>query len=312
MKIKTMTQIPRIVHQVWFDFGSCPTVPEKYNEANASIKKHCSEKDGWKHMLWNESMAEQLLKQHYEWFLPVYEGYEFNISRVDAIRYFILHHYGGVYLDQDIELYRPINHLMDKHSVVLISDTTDYDFDVEKIHDTQFSLYENENHVVNNYFMASKPGHPFFERVMKELVSRSKMSISKRSFVGYVLLTTGPWILSSCVKQQFAEKVSPLFILPKRAFCSEHIDPKDLDRVVQIAKDTNTNIHFGHHGFHALWAKKTPKARQQRATKKQTLKDETQTTKPKDNTGEVTLCAVGISIVVLLVVSLMVAMCVKK
>ena len=35
-------------------------------------------------------------------FLPTYDGYTHYIQRVDAIRYFVLHKYGGIYFDFDI------------------------------------------------------------------------------------------------------------------------------------------------------------------------------------------------------------------
>lgn len=37
----------------------------------------------------------------YPWFLDTFDGYPFPIQRADAIRYFVLAHYGGVYLDLD-------------------------------------------------------------------------------------------------------------------------------------------------------------------------------------------------------------------
>ena len=42
------------------------------------------------------------MNKEYSSFLPVYESYPYNIQRVDAARYFILYHFGGVYLDLDI------------------------------------------------------------------------------------------------------------------------------------------------------------------------------------------------------------------
>ena len=41
-------------------------------------------------------------QNEYPWFLSTYISYPYDIQRVDAIRYFILHKYGGVYVDLDI------------------------------------------------------------------------------------------------------------------------------------------------------------------------------------------------------------------
>ena len=43
-----------------------------------------------------------VLQEHYPWFLPTYLSYTYNIQRVDVLRYFILHHHGGIYIDLDM------------------------------------------------------------------------------------------------------------------------------------------------------------------------------------------------------------------
>lgn len=42
-------------------------------------------------------------QKHYPWFLPTYVAYPYSIQRVDVLRYFLLHHYGGIYIDLDSE-----------------------------------------------------------------------------------------------------------------------------------------------------------------------------------------------------------------
>jgi mannosyltransferase OCH1-like enzyme len=37
----------------------------------------------------------------YPWFLETFDGYPYPIQRADAIRYFVLHHFGGIYIDLD-------------------------------------------------------------------------------------------------------------------------------------------------------------------------------------------------------------------
>nr|KAG5701406.1 hypothetical protein BaRGS_032738 [Batillaria attramentaria] len=44
----------------------------------------------------------ELIANNYSWFLADYDSYRYNIQRVDSARYFILHHFGGVYMDLDI------------------------------------------------------------------------------------------------------------------------------------------------------------------------------------------------------------------
>ena len=64
-----------------------------------------------------------------------------QIKRTDALRVFILMHYGGLYLDLDIECYSPAEATFLDHDVVL-----------------QGAGFEG----IGNGMMASRPGHPLF------------------------------------------------------------------------------------------------------------------------------------------------------
>ena len=43
-------------------------------------------------------MVEQLISDHYPWFLHTFRTYDKEVKQADASRIFILHHYGGMYL----------------------------------------------------------------------------------------------------------------------------------------------------------------------------------------------------------------------
>lgn len=51
--------------------------------------------------LWTDESAREFLAAEYPWFLDIWDNYPFVIQRADSIRYFVLHHYGGIYLDMD-------------------------------------------------------------------------------------------------------------------------------------------------------------------------------------------------------------------
>ncbi len=46
-------------------------------------------------------MSRELIATEYPWFLNTFDNYSEPIQRADAIRYFVLAHFGGVYLDLD-------------------------------------------------------------------------------------------------------------------------------------------------------------------------------------------------------------------
>lgn len=57
---------------------------------------------GWKSILWTDESIRSFLSSKYNWFLPTYDSYPYWIQRADSARYFILYHYGGVYIDLDV------------------------------------------------------------------------------------------------------------------------------------------------------------------------------------------------------------------
>jgi hypothetical protein len=72
--------------------GSC-----LYGSLTSSATPPCST-----HHLWTDATARLFIQTHYPSFLATYDSYEYNIQRADAIRYFVLHRYGGIYMDLDV------------------------------------------------------------------------------------------------------------------------------------------------------------------------------------------------------------------
>lgn len=51
--------------------------------------------------VWNMKTSRAFIEDEFPGFLETYDGYKFPIQRVDVLRYFLLRHYGGIYLDMD-------------------------------------------------------------------------------------------------------------------------------------------------------------------------------------------------------------------
>ncbi|KAH9938218.1 nucleotide-diphospho-sugar transferase [Fomitopsis serialis] len=98
-------RIPRILHQTW----KTETLPEKWADVSQGCRDLMPDYD---YMLWTDASSREFISENYPWFLETFDGYKYPIQRADAIRYFILHHYGGVYLDLDIGCLRPLDPLL--------------------------------------------------------------------------------------------------------------------------------------------------------------------------------------------------------
>jgi mannosyltransferase OCH1-like enzyme len=106
--------IPPIIHFIWLpnlyhnhlDISKIPIVG---SDAAELCRKHNPD---YQINIWNASAARALLEEHYGWFLPRYDAYQYPIQRVDAFKYFVLWHHGGVYMDLDISCRRALDPLL--------------------------------------------------------------------------------------------------------------------------------------------------------------------------------------------------------
>jgi mannosyltransferase OCH1-like enzyme len=172
-------KIPKILHQTWKN----EDLPAAFAGYAASWKEHHPD---WQYMFWTDEMNRAFIKQHYGWFLDTYDGYEFNIQRADAIRYFLLTHFGGVYVDLDNECFKSIEGLVraEECFFALEPDTHARSHQVERI--------------ISNALMGAIPNHPFFAAIMKDLLFY-KSTRNKRNET--ILYTTGPMMIERVLKQ---------------------------------------------------------------------------------------------------------------
>lgn len=183
-------KIPRIIHQTW-KTKETPTHFRGFAESWRNL--HPS----WDFVFWDDDDNEKFIAEHFPWFIRFYRRYEFDIQRVDAVRYFILLKYGGVYIDLDFECLKPIDALLADEQCVLCLEPREH------------CRYHNLPYIISNAFMATTPRHPFFNNIIKELVFYRSNSSSINDFV---LQTTGPFVLNR-VYERFSDQAA-LKILP--------------------------------------------------------------------------------------------------
>ena len=113
-----ISKIPKIFHQIWFDFGkgNGKTIPQVYKNFTETLLELHS---GWKLMLWDEERVEELLGKFYPELLPIWLSYDVSIKRHDSARIFILHHLGGVYLDHDFMPIKNIEPLIENYQFII-------------------------------------------------------------------------------------------------------------------------------------------------------------------------------------------------
>ncbi|KAL4076086.1 glycosyltransferase family 32 protein [Scleroderma citrinum] len=157
-------RIPRILHQTW----KSETLPPRWKGVSQACRDMMPD---YEYMLWTDASSREFIADHYPWFLDTFDNYKFTIQRADAIRYFVLHHYGGIYLDLDIGCLRPLDPLL--VYPVILPKTIPVG--------------------ISNDLMFAQQGHPFLAQTIHNLVTFDHDWVLNYPTV---MFSTGPMFLS--------------------------------------------------------------------------------------------------------------------
>lgn len=172
--------IPRRIHQIW-GFWDDAHVPPEWTELARTWKRH---HPAWNYRLWTAAECRAVVQTHYPGFLEVYDAYSYPVQRADAARYCLLHRFGGVYADMDIECLRSVEALIAGHRAVVVEEPSAHGV--------------GNGTVVSNAFMAAEPGHALTGDVLQALLDEWRVAVTHRE----VLDTTGPGMLGRVFAQR--------------------------------------------------------------------------------------------------------------
>lgn len=171
------TKFPRLIHQIYLGFSG--PISEKWQDNhNTWIDMHPT----YEHILWNMDDCQKLLeKPENKFFQQIFNDYKYDIQRADAIRYFILREYGGVYCDLDV---------IPNYDITALLEMYEQNYNLEVL------LCESQTgHHESNWFMISRPNAIFWTKVIEVMTERSKDHKLTKHFT--VLSTTGPRLLKN-------------------------------------------------------------------------------------------------------------------
>lgn len=159
--------IPKLIFQTW---KSKTDIPENFAHWSKSFKDLNPD---YKFRLWDDKDNRAFIEKNFPWFLDTYDAYPQEIFRADAVRYFFLFLYGGIYADMDTQCLKPLDSMLDIGGVVLGRMGTNPHFE----------------HSIPNAIMMSKPRQEFWLLVMSLLVDPVIQHNNRPEY------TTGPVVL---------------------------------------------------------------------------------------------------------------------
>lgn len=134
-------RIPKVIHQV--KLGGLDMRPTWTAARQACLDLHPS----WTFRLWEDKEADAFVNSQYPHLFDIYRGYPLEIQRSNVLRYLLLDHYGGVYLDLDLRCRVPLDSLLNETFLTPPANPSG----------------------VNNAFIASTVGHPFWKHLQANL-----------------------------------------------------------------------------------------------------------------------------------------------
>ena len=101
--------IPRNLHHVLLGPMGHDPPAEWIAARNSCVTMHSS----WtEHYFWTDENADGFFEDYYPWFQDTWNSYPSIVQRADALRYFVLHKFGGVFLDMDLFCRNPLDPLL--------------------------------------------------------------------------------------------------------------------------------------------------------------------------------------------------------
>ena len=131
--------IPKIIHYCWFGRGQKPELAEK---CIASWREKCPD---YVIKEWNEDNFDLDSNLYVR---QAYDSRKFAFV-TDYVRLFVLYHEGGIYMDTDVEVLKPLDAFL---------------------HHSAFSSFENNN-MIPTGLMAAEAGNPWIKDLLDEYTS---------------------------------------------------------------------------------------------------------------------------------------------
>ncbi|KAK3687159.1 nucleotide-diphospho-sugar transferase [Podospora appendiculata] len=144
---KRQQHIPKIIHQIFHNWKD-PTNETLPSDWDATRDTCLQANPDFEHRLWTDRTSTEFITAEYPWFLSTYQGYAYPVQRVDALRYFLMRHYGGIYVDLDNGCSRSLTPLLYYPAWVT----------------------DGGHGALSNNILGARPNHPYWILVTESLI----------------------------------------------------------------------------------------------------------------------------------------------
>lgn len=236
--------IEKNIFQSWYTFDLHPLVQQKIDY----IKKINPE---YKYNLYNDADMDNFVNEHFKGEISeCYNKLNIIVAKVDFWRYLVLYKYGGVYLDMDSSIEKPLNELIKDHDEAIIT------------------AEGNPNLYVQWALIFSKR-HPILKKTIELIVN----NIKNNTYPNDIHKMTGPTVYSRAINEIHMELFNNTIINHKQINTNTDITYKSNNMSYRLyGIDYNCFFCFKHNVTHLLYNGK--KHWREEEKEKKLIKDE--------------------------------------
>jgi hypothetical protein len=181
--------IPAAVHQSWKMCGNLNHRQRAWHHHTAKVLPQ-----NWSMWLWRDADNRALIARDFPSFLDLYDGYDTHIKRIDAVRYFYLFRYGGVYMDLDMMSVQPFERLPLLPGFASFGLTGRYrGGSAEEC--LLGKCIQHDSEEIHPALMIAPPRHPLFAFLIHRLRKFANRTFHGKK--GHPLAATGPLFLAN-------------------------------------------------------------------------------------------------------------------
>ncbi len=181
---------------------------------------------GWQINLYDDETARNIVKEHFDEYLQMFDNFKHAVQRADVFRLMIMYLKGGFYADLDMEFLKPLYDLT-THQLILAEEKT---LSAEECNRLKH-LYPMR---IANYMFGSEAYHPFWLDVLKAIRFQNNLTVKNENDI---LQHTGPGLFTN-IFHQFKNKYPEIYLLENKTNrCLKNCNPK-------------ISCHFGDYARH--------------------------------------------------------------
>ena len=188
----------------------------------------------WNYMFFDDQDIIEFMKSIMPEYINLFNNLPYTIQKIDLFRYLAIYHYGGVYLDLDMDINLNFDDLFNIN-------VCSFPIELKNINDHVLKM-QNNDILIGNYAFYSPPRHPFLKKIIDNIVhpviSHKDISIAQSQHTDnprdvFVYHTTGPILVS---------------------YTYNTFDNKDNINLLEMNPfKINCFGSYGHHRSHGTW-----------------------------------------------------------